>query len=130
MAELSLGNLYEFNKNAMSQFDPMDAILFHRKVNNIADVMVRASESGQHYWMLLCHDRRDFTLFNIIAVSDGSLKPVVDEMLPTLQNRGQIIEIEQQPDGAYEIWIRDPESKENFAYYLFPYDAGVIEVND
>ena len=130
MAEVSLGNLYKFNKNAMSQFEPMDAILFNRKVINIAEQMVEGSDYGQHYWMLLCHDRRDFTLFNIISVSDGALKPVTDEIIPTLQNRGQIIDIEQQPDGAYEIWIRDPETKENFAYYLFQYDNGVIEVND
>lgn len=129
MANIELGNLYEFNKNAMSQFEPMDAIKFNRMLNSVADTMIDACDNcDKHYWMLLCHDRRDFTLFNIIAAS--ALNSIINEIKPTLVNRGQILDIELQPDGAYEIWIRDPETKENFAYYLFPYDNGVIEVNE
>lgn len=129
MANIELGNLYEFNKNAMSQFEPMDAIKFNRMLNSVADTMIDACDNcDKHYWMLLCHDRRDFTLFNIIAASE--LNSIINEIKPTLINRGQILDIELQPDGAYEIWIRDFYTKENFAYYLFPYDNGVIEVNE
>ena len=129
MANIELGNLYEFNKNAMSQFEPMDAIKFNRMLNSVADTMIDACDNcDKHYWMLLCHDRRDFTLFNIIAAS--ALNSIINEIKPTLINRGQILDIELQPDGAYEIWIRDFDTKENFAYYLFPYDNGVIEVNE
>ena len=132
MAELNLGNLYDFNKNAMSQIEPMDAIRFNLMLNSIADIMIDACEStNKHYWMLLCHDRRDYTMFNIIsASSDNVLEIVVNEIRPTLQNRGMILDIELQDTGAYEIWIRDIETQENFAYYLFPYDNAVIEVNE
>lgn len=129
MAEIELGNLYEFNKNAMSQYGPMDVIQFNRMLNSVADTMIDACDNcDQHYWMLLCHDRRDFTLFNIIAVSN--MYDIINELKPTLENRGIILDIELQDNGAYEIWIREPETDENFAYYLFPYDEGVIEVNN
>ena len=129
MANIELGNLYDFNKNAMSQFKPMDMIKLNRMLNSISDTMIDACDNcDQHYWMLLCHDRRDFTLFNIIAISN--MYDIINELKPTLENRGQILDIELQDTGAYEIWIRDPETQENFAYYLFPYDNGVIEVNN
>ena len=129
MANIELGNLYEFNKTAMSEFDPMDVIIFNRKLNSIADTMLDACDyCDQHYWMLLCHDRRDFTLFNIISASD--MHDIINELKPTLENRGLVLDIELQDTGAYEIWIRDTETEENFAYYLFPYDNGVIEVNN
>ena len=129
MAEIELGNLYDFNKNAMSQYGPMDVIQFNRMLNSIANTMIDACDNcDRHYWMLLCHDRRDFTLFNIIAVSN--MYDIINELKPTLENRGIILDIELQDNGAYEIWIREPETNENFAYYLFPYDEGVIEVNN
>ena len=129
MAEIELGNLYEFNKNAMSQYGPMDVIQFNRMLNSVADTMIDACDRcDRHYWMLLCHDRRDFTLFNIIAASN--MYDIINELKPTLENRGIILDIELQDNGAYEIWIREPETDENFAYYLFPYDEGVIEVNN
>jgi hypothetical protein len=129
MSEVNMGTLYDFNKNAMASFEPIDVIQFNRMLNSISDAMINASEYyDRHYWMLLCHDRRDFTLFNIIATSD--LKDIIDELKPTLENRGIVLDIEWQDTGAYEIWIRDTETQENFAYYLFPYDEGVIEVNN
>lgn len=129
MSEVNMGTLYDFNKNAMASFEPIDVIQFNRMLNSISDAMINASEYyDRHYWMLLCHDRRDFTLFNIIAISN--IYDIINELRPTLENRGQILDIELQDTGAYEIWIRDTETQENFAYYLFPYDEGVIEVNN
>ena len=128
MAELNLGTVYDFNKNAMSQFKPMDVIIFNKTTSKIAKEMTEAAElHDKHYWMLLCHELRDYTVFNIIAAE--SEKYVVNEIRPTLLNRGSVLDIEEQGNGAYEIWIRN-ENKENFAYYLFPYDNGVIEVNE
>ena len=48
-------------------------------------------------------------------------------MVPTLVNRGQVLSIDKQEDGNYEIWIRDPKTKENFVYYLFDYSYGIIK---
>lgn len=127
MAEINLGTLYDFNKEAMKNEKPLDPIIFNRKVQDIAQNMFNFLDNcGDQYWMLLCHERRDYTLFNIIAAVNA--EPIVEELKPTLTNRGQILSIAER--GAWEIWIRDIETEENFVYYLFQYDKGVIEIND
>jgi hypothetical protein len=119
MPDIDLGlNLYEFNKNAMSQLSPMDAIVLNKTVHEITSEMITTSR----YWMLLSNERKDYTVF-IMLTDDGTAK----ELIPTLTNRGQVISIDKQEDGNYEIWIRDPETKENFVYYLFNYSFGIIE---
>lgn len=129
MAEVNLGTLYDFNKEAMKNEKPLDPIMLNVKVEEVAeDIWDVVDDCGLQYWMLLCHDRRDYTLFNIMGAENAEL--IVKELRPTLLNRGQVISIAKQPDGAWEIWIRDIETDENFAYYLFQYDNGVIEIND
>lgn len=125
MAELNLGTLYDFNKEAMKNEKPLDPIQFNVQTK---EVCVEMQEREAQYWMLLCHERRDYTIFNIIACQD--IKDIECELRPTLQNRGIILSIEKQSDENWEIWIRDMETGENFVYYLFPYDNGVIEVNN
>ena len=127
MAEVNLGNLYDFNKELMKQEKIIDPIIFNKQVKEIAEDMFIEASNDEHYWMLLCHDRRDFTLFNIIAAT--TVDSIITEIAPTLTNRGQVVTIDKQPNGAWEIWIRDTETTENFVYYLFKYDNGVIEVN-
>ena len=128
MAELNLGTLYEFNKEVMKNEKPLDPIQFNALTKEIASDMLAKCYDDQHYWMLLCHERRDYTIFNIIACED--VKDIECEFRPTLQNRGIVLSIEKQPDECWEIWIRDIETEENFVYYLFSYDNGVIEVNN
>ena len=65
MGEISLGNLYDFNKNAMSQVEPMDVIELSRKLISVADTMIDALDCYRHYWMLLCHELRNYTLFKL-----------------------------------------------------------------
>lgn len=129
MAEIDLGTLYDFNKEVMKNEKPLDPIQFNVKTNEVAqDIWEYMEDYGIQYWMLLCHERRDYTLFNILGAVDAD--PIIKELRPTLTNRGQILSIDKQPDKAWEIWIRDIETEENFAYYLFQYDTGVIEIND
>ena len=54
---------------------------------------------------------------------EGTIK----ELIPTLTNRGQVLSIDKQNDGNYEIWIKDFNTKENFVYYLFDYTFGIIK---
>jgi hypothetical protein len=119
MAEVDLGlSLYDFNKQGMAQEKPLDAINLNRQVMN----MVRDIATRSKYWMLLCRERNDYTIFIILTV-----KGTCNELIPTLTNRGEILSIDKQKDGNYEIWIRDTLTQENFAYYLFDYTSGIIE---
>ena len=127
MAELTLGNLYEFNKQAMKNEPPMDPIIFNTKIHDIAEEIRTAKDS---YWMLLNHERKDFTIFHL-KKENSVLKWMTDslanDLKETLQNRGQILSIDKQEDGNYEIWIRDFDTEENFVYYFFDYTNAVIE---
>ena len=119
MAEITLGDLYTFNKQAMSKVDPLTATTFHLKVEEMIDDLY---DNSKPYWMLLCRERNDFTLFIMLTK-----KGTYDEIIPTLMNRGKVLSIDRQEDGNYEIWIRDPETNENFVYYFFDYTFGVIK---
>lgn len=123
MAELDLGmSLYDFNKQAMNEFKPLDPVEFNLITQRVAKDLYAGTKKDKCYWMLLNNERKDYTVF-IPLTEDGTLK----ELRPTLQNRGEVLDITKQPDGNYEIWIRDPATSENFVYYLFDYSFGVIK---
>lgn len=112
--------LYDMSKQIVANEPPMKPEDYHRKLINISNNIF-----GEFY-MLLCHERRDYSIFKL---GIDCLKTIfANELKETLDNRGDIIFIDEQPGKAWEIWIRDPQTKENFAYYLFNYDNGIIEV--
>ncbi len=113
-------SLYEYSKQVVANEVPMDPILFNKKMIEVSTDMVEHT-----YMMLLCHDRRDYTIFHI---ANTDKKIAAKEISETLHNRGKILLVDKQKDGSWEIWIRDSLTDENFAYYLFPYDDGVVEV--
>ena len=113
-------SLYEYSKQIVANEVPMDPILFNQKMIEVSMDMVEHT-----YIMLLCHDRRDYTIFHI---TNTDKKIAAKEISETLYNRGKILLVDKQKDGSWEIWIRDSLTDENFAYYLFPYDNGVVEV--
>ena len=113
-------SLYEYSKQVVANEVPMDPILFNKKMIEVSMDMIEHT-----YMMLLCHDRRDYTIFHI---TNTDKKIAAKEISETLYNRGKILLVDKQKDGSWEIWIRDSLTDENFAYYLFPYDNGVVEV--
>ena len=120
MAEIDLGmNLYDFNKAGMQNEKPLDIIALHIKTKEMIEDLYSTKNP---YWMLLCRERNDYTVF-IMITAEGTY----DEILECLQNRGQVLSIDKQKDGNYEIWIRDSETKENFVYYFFDYKEGIIK---
>lgn len=111
--------LYDMNKQAMNQEKPLDIIALHVKTKEmISDIYHRKIP----YWMLLCKERNDYTVF-IPLTEDGTY----NDMLETLNNRGQVLSIDKQGDGNYEIWIRDKDTQDNFVYYFFDYQFGVVK---
>lgn len=129
MTEISLGNFYEINKELMKNEPVLDIILFNKKIQEIAEEMKTNFLNGDnHYWMLLCNDRKDYTVFNIISMEN--IITIENELRPTLKNRGDILSIDKKGNDCWEIWIRNEHNKENFVYYLFKYNDGIIEINE
>lgn len=123
-SKMTLGTLYDFNKQLMSQAKELRRIDFKDSLNQIKDFI---KEKDNKYFMLLCKERSDYTVFVLFKNEDFNRQIFKKELSECLINRGQILSIEKTKDKqAYEIWIKINE--EAFAYYLFPYDLGVIEV--
>lgn len=124
MAELEIGTLYDMNKSLMAKEPLLDAIEVNQKIKDmIVDFY------NFNYLMLLCNERRDFTIFKLRPITSEEISnKFFEDMKETILNRGNVISIDKQPDGAYEIWIRDLITNENFVYYLFDYSNAIVEV--
>ena len=129
---LDLGmNLYEFNKQAMNQFEPMDAIKLNIQLyeiaNKIKEKFVKIEDfQANKYWMLLNNENKDYTVFHLDI--DFDKNRFINDLRDCLTNRGKVLDITRQEDGNWEIWIRETVSGENLVYYFFNYAFGVIEV--
>jgi len=133
-ANVSLGTLYDVNKNLVEMNLPS---LTQEELQNKKDIIVDfINETGNAYYMLLCNDRKDYTIFHrsyngttkLFCDNEGTVEEtletvLIDECLP---NRGETksIELTENKD-AIEIWISI--NKESYCYMFFPYDAAIIE---
>jgi len=122
MAEVTLGTLYDFNKQAMLQ----EPILTVAEKSIAIDQLVEEllNNISAKAYMCLNNERRDFTIFlnTKIPKMKGHVKNDIREFI---DNRGDLISIEKQENGAYEIWIRDND--ECFCYMFFDYTNAIIE---
>lgn len=123
MAEIGMGTLYDWNKSAMEQIKGLNTTELKDKMREIKNKFFNQGK----YYMLLCHERRDYTVFNLKREVSGHdvSKKATNELKECLENRGTILSIDDQNNGAWEVWIRNEEGI--FCYYLFPYDNAIIE---
>ena len=127
MSNLEMGTVYDLNKQLV---ETAEKVISPYKLNEKKKIIKQfIRESKDNYFMLLCNERRDYTLFNIISNKEedklNELANVfVDECL---QNRGNIkgIDLTENKD-AIEVWLSI--EGESYCYYFFPYNAGVVEV--
>lgn len=122
MAELGMGTLYDWNKSAMEQMKGLNSTELKDKMRAVKEKLFNSGK----YYMLLCHERRDYTVFNLLRGARHDVpQNASNELKECLENRGTILSIDEQSGSAWEIWIRNTEGV--FCYYLFPYDNAVIE---
>lgn len=122
MSDVSLGTLYELNQELMKSEKKMT----EEELNEALKKIKSFFQSKGTYFMLLCHEQRDYTIFR----KNGYVNMIVSaeqELKTCLLNRGQIISIDELHDGNFEIWILNDITNEPCCYFLFPYDEGVIE---
>lgn len=121
--QIEAGNLYEANKQLVLQSEkPLNHLELAQRQELIEDFF---ESNVVEYAMMLCHEQRDYTIFQIKA-SSTSCYTAAKEVMLCCRNRGDILSIEKTEDGvAYEIWLKIDD--EAFCYYLFPYDQAVIK---
>lgn len=117
MSEINMGTLYDFNKSIMQNEPVLSRIKLKDCLRQVKDFF----NNNKTYYMLLCHDLRDYTIFKYESESSSL---AVKELLEVLEERGSILAIDKK-DNAFEIWIRNAEGA--FCYYLFPYDEAIVE---
>lgn len=132
MTEMNTGTtLYDMNKSAMLNLPPLNKRQVRSNLTKVSDYV---TETNNRYYMMLCHDARDYTVFNCSSTKAETLEKLLYELRLCLENRGLIYSIEKDSNGAIEIWVRGTgyceylEKDQFYVYYFFPYDAAIIEV--
>lgn len=128
-SDVSLGTLYEVNQQLMEKEPAMTSSEIQTAKEHLRSWLTHNFKSK--YFMLLCHELRDYTLFNLDKTSTwaianpSTIMQTANDVIECMANRGTLLVADQQEDGAWELWIRNTEGC--FAYYLFPYGTAVIE---
>lgn len=123
--EIDLGStVYEANKQLIKQTEkPLTHLELPVKIELMRDFF---EKKVKQYAMLLCHEQRDYTVFNLNPESLVAPLTAANDVIDCCSNRGKILSIENTEDNfAIEIWLSIDE--EPYCYYLFPYDEAVIE---
>lgn len=114
-------SLYELNKQVMAQLHPQDEVIMSHNWDAISDWFKKDKDC---WFMLMCKERSDFTLFHI---TNNHFVKGVQELKEVLQERGQILAIQyQHKENAFEIWIKN--EKEVFMFMLFTASWMIVEV--
>lgn len=120
--ELNLGTMYDINKNLVENYEKnLTTEELQDKKQIIIDYL---EKTNMKYYMLLCNDRKDYTVFNNVKNNKQEMADIlIDECL---LNRGTVKSLnEKEKESAIEIWLSI--EGESYCYYLFVYDFGVIE---
>ena len=113
MANVNIGTAYDMNKQLYARVPHIpDETVKERQHRMVAWI----DYTSNKYYMLLCRERHDYTVFARLHDSTGDNRKLIDEVIGLLRDRGTLVDI-----------IYD-EKEEVFMYYLFPYDWGVIEI--
>lgn len=128
MSELEMGTVYDLNKQLVQK---EEKALSNSKLREKKKTIISFTEKKDgNYFMLLCNERKDYTVFNFISGDkkyeklEEMTNILVDECL---KNRGEIRAIDiTQDKGAIEIWLLIDE--EAYCYYFFPCDQAIIEI--
>ena len=94
---------YEVQQQQYEKVSPLDALDVLNRLNEVSGKML---DTDSAYFMLLCHELRDYTTFVLTSITEQkNLKQV---LLETCQNRGEIMDIYDSEDGnGWNIWIKD-----------------------
>lgn len=116
--------LYDINKQAYAQLSDMTQEQFREAAASV----YKALDKNASYFMLLCKEKSDYTVFKITDMDEDYSK-MWNEILDILENRGYTMkDISPRDDHNIEYWVQDKETKECSMYMLFSYDWGVIEL--
>lgn len=113
-------NLYDLNKSVINQLEPMT---LDEIIDNLNLIEEYYHKSDNSFHMLLC---KDYNYYTIFAPNDIITIEFTATVYDIIVGLGAVYSIENTEDGAIEIWIKPEGEEMPYAFYLFPYDAGVV----
>lgn len=135
MAKIEAGNLYDFNKELVEKYEKQfNKEQLIEKINNEFEPFVKKEIDNNHeYFMLLCHERRDYTIFvikqNLFSSLEDRLIEAKNIFKKCLTNRGPVYSLEPTLDNtAIEVWLKDFVNGELYCYFFFPCDKMIAEI--
>lgn len=126
---ISAGSLYELNQK---MYDKIKPLTMSQKKEQLSNLYEWTREQRCDYVMLLCHERRDYTILHFNTREDKKYKNGINiDLFECIDNRGKLLDVRYlQDQDAWEIWIRifEDKSHQNYMYMLFNAEPFVVEV--
>ena len=113
-------NLYDLNKNIISQLDQLTRFDLDEWRDKFNDYHHKFKDK---HFMLLCKEYSYYTLFEYQKYAECSFGTAVLEIIEGL---GPVYAIDINDDDVIEIWIKPVGEESPMAFYLFPYTRGVV----
>lgn len=134
MAEIDSGmNLYEFNKSTLVNAPSATSAEMDLMRSRVRKYLAN-NPNANRYYMLLCRELADYTLFNSTDLLISECSEVMEaDIQDCFNNRNmEIMMMDINNDNVVEIWVRVNHTEEDipneiYLYHLFPCDMGVIE---
>lgn len=127
-ATISAGTLYEMNQQLMANEPTIAEVAAQKAEEDISNFF--AQYAHQKYFMLLCKEQSDYTVFNLEHYNATTNTSATEDCIEILRERGKWLAAVPQEDESgiaksVEFWVKIDDIPH--AYYLFPYGQAVLE---
>lgn len=124
-AKVNAGSLYDMNKQLFKQLKPPSKAAIDLELANIGAWF--SSNFETKYYMLLCKERSDYTLFHL---ENFNYDKAIQELREVLEERGDIMGFDfVHGENAYQCWVRErDEEHQVYMFMLFDADWMIVEI--
>ena len=125
--EIPKMSVYELNQQAYRNLPPMTDAALEEARKKIADYMEQYKWFTEPYFILLCRELNDYTMFKKLDITNSlsSAKTVFE----ILQDRGTLLDVRADENNGnwIEAWVKYKEDGEPHMYAFFEATDFVIE---
>lgn len=124
-AKVNVGSLYDMNKQLFKQLKPPSKAVIDLELANIGAWF--SSNFKTKYYMLLCKERSDYTLFHL---ENFNYDKAIQELREVLEERGDIMGFDfVHGENVYQCWVRERDKEHQvYMFMLFDADWMVVEI--
>ena len=123
--KVTAGSLYEMNQQLFKKIKAPSKESIDIELANIGAWF--SSNFKTKYYMLLCKERSDYTMFHL---ENFNYSKAVQELREVLEERGEIMGFDFiHGENAYQCWVRERDEDRNvYMFMLFDADWMVVEI--